>query len=204
MGSVTKVVLPVWVASGLVYSDMCIVLAYDDDAHFGLLTSAVHWWWAVTRSSTLETRTRYAPTDCFVNFPQPLDLSGVAPLGKALHDHRAEMMLKRQLGVTATYNLVVEATNTDQDVVELRRLHGELDLAVAHSYGWDDLQFDHGHFETKWGPRYTVGPTVRQEILDRLLELNHERHAEELTEGLSTSAKKSKKRFVASDAQSLF
>ena len=33
-------------------SDMLVVFAYDDDAHFGLLSSGFHWWWAVTHAST--------------------------------------------------------------------------------------------------------------------------------------------------------
>ncbi|MHB1438749.1 MAG: type IIL restriction-modification enzyme MmeI, partial [Thiobacillus sp.] len=197
--------LPVFVPQGHVLTHSLFVFAYEDDGHFGLLSSVFHWWWAVTRSSTLEARTRYAPTDCFANFPQPLDLSSVAPLGKALHEHRSEMMRERQLGVTATYNMVIDGGNVDEDVLELRRLHRELDLAVAHAYGWDDLRLDHGYFDTKWGPRYTVGPIVRQEILDRLLELNHERHAEEVAQRLhEKGAKKPKKHVVASDSQALF
>lgn len=205
IGRVTKTVLPIWVPSDAVFSDSSTVITYDDDGHFGLLSSAFHWWWAVTRSSTMRRDTRYAPTDCFVNFPQPLDLSGVAPVGRTLHEHRAAMMLDRQLGMTATYNLVIDESCSDQDVEDLRCLHRELDEAVAHAYGWDDLVLDHDFYETKWGPRYTVGSIVRQEILDRLLELNHERYAEEVAQGLhDKGAKKTKKRTVSPDTQSLF
>ena len=42
---------------------------------------------------------------------------------------------------------------------------------------------DHGFHDTRQGVRYTVGPMVRQEILDRLLELNHERYAAEQRSG---------------------
>ena len=68
---VSKVVLPVLVPTGMVYADRLYVFTYDDDTHFGLLSSGLHWWWAVTHSSTLETRTNYSPTDCFETFPQP-------------------------------------------------------------------------------------------------------------------------------------
>lgn len=205
IGSVSKVVLPVWAPADWVYAHASFVFAYDDDGHFGLLSSAFHWWWAVTHSSTMRRDTRYAPTDCFVNFPQPLELSAAAPLGKALNDHRAAMMLDRQLGMTPVYNLVIDEANSDEDVQELRRLHRELDSAVARAYNWEDLELNHGFFETKWGPRYTVGSAIRGEILDRLLELNHERYAEELARGLHhRGAKRTKNRRAVSDSTTLF
>ena len=48
-----------------------VVFAYDDDGHFGLLSSGFHWWWAVTHASTMRTDIRYTPTDCFETFAQP-------------------------------------------------------------------------------------------------------------------------------------
>jgi hypothetical protein len=53
--------------------------------------------------------------------------------------------------------------------------------------GWDDLLragLEHGFHETRQGVRYTIGTAARQEILDRLLELNHERYAREVKAGL--------------------
>ena len=38
--------------------------------------------------------------------------------------------------------------------------------------------------DTRQGTRYTIGPVVRREILDRLLELNHARYAAEVKAGL--------------------
>jgi hypothetical protein len=37
--------------------------------------------------------------------------------------------------------------------------------------------------------RYTIGPWAQREILDRLLELNHERYAEEVAKGLHDKKK---------------
>ena len=54
------------------------------------------------------------------------------------------------------------------------------------AYGWDDLidRLDHGFHPAGRDLRYTIGPTAQREILDRLLELNHERCAEEVKAGL--------------------
>jgi hypothetical protein len=175
IAQVSKVVLPLFVPANQVLSMMLIVFVYDDDAHFGLLTSALHYWWAVSRASTLETRIRYTPTDCFDTFPQPKLTEDVERTGGLLERHRRQLMLERSEGLTVTYNRVHSSDEVSTDIGELRRLHVDLDHAVTAAYGWDDLDLDHDFHETRQGTRYTIGPEARQEILDRLLELNHER-----------------------------
>jgi len=96
-------------------------------------------------------------------------------------------MLVRNAGLTATYNLVHDQGCTDADIAGLRKIHQGIDEAVVRAYGWDDLLatgLDHDFHETRQGARYTIGAAVRQEILDRLLELNHERYAAEVAAGL--------------------
>jgi hypothetical protein len=63
-----------------------------------------------------------------------------------------------------------------------------MDEAVARAYGWTDLDLGHDFHETKQGLRFTISPAARQEVLDRLLELNHQRYAEEVAEGLHEKA----------------
>src|SRR5947209_17814933 len=70
------------------------------------------------------------------------------------------------------------------DIVKLRELHKEMDEAVAQAYGWYDLELGHGFHETKQGLRYTISEEARREVLGRLLQLNHERYAEEVRQGL--------------------
>jgi hypothetical protein len=181
---VSKVVQPALVPTGLVYAHKLGVFAYGDTAHFGLLTSAAHWWWAVTRGSTLGAAPNYSPTDCFETFVQPELTTGVGELGGALNEHRAALMLDRQEGLTKTYNRVHDPEETSDDIVLLRELHTELDYAVRDAYGWTDLDLGHDFHPTKFGIRYTFAPVPRQEILDRLLELNHQRYAEEVRQGL--------------------
>ncbi len=191
---VSKVVQPAFVPTGWVYSHATGVLAYDDDAHFGLLSSGFHWWWAVAHASTLETRVRYTPTDCFETFPQPTLTDAVATAGGALDAHRCELMLDRQEGLTKTYNRVHSPEEDAADIVRLRELHVALDYAVRDAYGWTDLDLGHDFHETRQGVRYTFEPVVRQEILDRLLELNLERRAAEEAAGLHAKTKGSSPR----------
>ena len=107
-------------------------------------------------------------------------------------------MLANQEGLTKTYNRFHDPHEHSADILKLRELHKEMDEAVAHAYGWDDLALGHGFHETKQGMRYTISEAARREVLDRLLLLNHERHEEEVAQGLhekgAKSAKGSKKK----------
>ncbi|HWG99683.1 MAG TPA: SAM-dependent DNA methyltransferase [Pilimelia sp.] len=176
---VSKIVMPVMVPTGQVFSHMLGVFATDDAAMLGLLSSAAHYWWAIERSSTLETRVRYTPSDVFETFARPELTGGLRRLGERLDTYRRELMLARQAGLTATYNLVHDKGAHDEDIAGLRRIHVDIDHEVMRAYGWTDLALDHDFHDTRQGTRFTVGPVARQEMLDRLLELNHARHAEE-------------------------
>ncbi len=132
--------------------------------------------------STLETRMRYTPSDCFDTFPFPEDLSGLEEIGQRYYEHRKGIMLARQEGLTKTYNRFHDPKERAADIVRLRELHVEMDQAVAHAYGWEDLDLGHGFHETKQGLRYTLSEDARRKVLDKLLALNHARHAEEVRE----------------------
>ncbi len=186
---VSKVVQPMFVPTDIVISEATCVFAYDDDAHFGLLSSGFHWWWTVTRASTMRTDIRYTPTDCFETFVQPSLNDEIGRLGGELHAHRSALMLGRQEGLTKTYNRVHNPDERAGDIARLREIHVELDHAVRDAYGWSDLDLGHDFHETKHGTRFTFAPTPRQEVLDRLLELNHERYADEVRRGLHDKGK---------------
>jgi hypothetical protein len=69
-------------------------------------------------------------------------------------------------------------------ILELRRLHVELDTAVRDAYGWQDLPLEHDFYEVETLPendrvRYTISPAARKELLKRLLSENHRRAAAE-------------------------
>ena len=183
--------------TGMVFAHRLAVFAYDDDAHFGLLSSGFHWWWAVTYSSTLESRVNYSPSDCFETFARPELTDTVGDLGGALHSHRSALMLDRQEGLTKTYNRVHDPDDASDDIARLRELHVELDHAVRDAYGWGDLELGHGFHDTRFGTRYTFEPVARQEVLDRMLELNHARYADEIRRGLHGKPK-AKRRASAS------
>jgi hypothetical protein len=171
----------------MVYSHAVGVFAYDDAAHLALLSSAFHYWWAITYASTMRTDLRYTPSDVFETFPQPDMTPRLGADGDELDKFRRTLMLERQMGLTTLYGRVHNSAIEDDPIQRLRDIHMEIDLATAEAYGWSDLSLDHGFHETRQGVRFTISSMARAELLDRLLELNHKRHADEVAAGLVTA-----------------
>ena len=181
------------VPTGQVFAHKLVVFPTDSTAALALLSSAPHYWWAITRSSTMKADLNYSLADAFATFVWPELTNDMRDLGNRLDFFRRDLMLSRQAGLTATYNLVHDLKCADADIAELRDIHRVIDEAVVRAYGWTDLLdsgLDHGFHDTRQGTRYTIGPVVRQEILDRLLELNHARYAAEVKAGLHNKPRK--------------
>ena len=193
---VSKTVMPVLVPTRQVFSHMLGVFATDSYAQQAVLSSSIHRYWAITYGSTLETRTRYTPSDVFETFPRPEPTAELEVIGRTLDTERREVMLRRELGLTKLYNLVNDPgleTGTDPDVDRMRAIHVELDETVAAAYGWDDLDLTHGFHSYRKMTRWTVPPATRVEILDRLLKENHRRAAAEALTQSSSPAKRGRK-----------
>lgn len=77
-----------------------------------------------------------------------------------------------------------------------------MDQAIA-AYDWQDLHLGNGFHKTKQGDRFTISETARREVLDRLLELNHQRYAEEVAQGLHDKKKAKGKRQRAKNRERL-
>lgn len=190
-----KTVMPVLVSRAQVFSHGLAVFAADQTAMLAFLSSAPHYWWAVSRASSMKTDLRYTPSDVFETLPLPGLTQQMRELGDRLDTYRRNVMLSRQAGLTKTYNLVHDPACIDTDIVELRAIHAAIDEATVRAYGWDDLldQLDHGFHPAGRETRYTIGPAAQREILDRLLELNQQRYAEEVAQDLHDKRKGERK-----------
>ncbi len=182
---------PVFVPVGWIYSEATIVFAFDDYFRFAVIQSSSHECWVRQYASTLKGDTRYSPTDVFENFPFPnsSNTKSLELLGEQYHEHRHQIMISRQKGLTATYNRFHNPQETAADIARLRELHIAMDQAVASAYGWANLDLGHGFHETPQGVRYTLSEPARREVLDRLLALNHQRHEEEVKAQEATALK---------------
>jgi hypothetical protein len=157
--------------------NMLVNIALDDAFFLGVLSSRVHVAWALAAGGTLEDRPRYNKTRCFDPFPFPdcteEQKARVRELGEALDAHRKRQQAQHPgLTLTEMYNVLERlrvgeplnererATHEQGLVSVLRQIHDELDAAVAVAYGWPHALPD-------------------EEILERLVQLNAERAAEE-------------------------
>ncbi|MGW0981103.1 Eco57I restriction-modification methylase domain-containing protein [Streptomyces xiamenensis] len=190
---VSKSVMPVRIPTGPVISENVVVFASDDFGSLAVLSSSAHYWWATSQTSTMKGDLRYS-NGVLEKLVRPDPGEALRLCGSRLHEFRSKLMACRNIGLTDTYNLVHNPDCTDGDIVELRSVHQQIDIATAQAYGWDDLLgadngLDHGFHETDQGIRYTIGLIARTEILDRLRELNHQRYADEVFLGLHKKPK---------------
>ena len=156
-----------------------IAVALDDAYYLGVLSSNVHVEYAMATGSWLGVGNDsvYAKTRCFSTFPFPSPNDGqkqnIRNLAERLDVHRKrQQSLHAKLTMTGMYN-VLEKLRAEEPLDDkerkiheqglvgiLRQLHDELDEAVAEAYGWDSS-------------------LPSGEILQRLVDLNAERAAEE-------------------------
>ena len=177
---VSKTVMPVRVRTGQIFHEKLVVFATDSFADQAVLSSSPHQTWAIKYGTTMRVDPTYTPSVIFDPLPRPKPNDRLAEIGRVLDTERREIMLRRQLGLTKLYNLVNDPDtpdSADPDVARMREIHVELDRAVMDAYGWSDVPLEHGFHTYRQMTRWTVSPTARLEILDRLLEENHRRAA---------------------------
>ena len=164
----------------VVASHMTVVFATQEWSMYATLQSDIHWQWALEFGNKLETRPQYNNTDCFETFPLPASLANLDGIGERYYRSRETLMQARSVGLTKAYNRFHDREELAPEYAELRSLQVEMDHAVANAYGWHDLNLGHEFRATKQGIRFTMSEVARREVLDRLLALNHQRHAEEV------------------------
>ncbi|EJY55742.1 transcriptional regulator, TetR family [Alicyclobacillus hesperidum URH17-3-68] len=178
---VTKYVAIARVSAKQIFSDAVCVFDLPSWAHFAALQCSYHEMWVRRESSTMKRDIRYTPSDSFDTYPfLHINDDFLESIGQSYHDFRQTIMKTRNIGLTAVYNLFHNPDEWSDDIQKLRELHVKMDQAVANVYGWYDLDMKHGFYETRQGVRYTLCETACREVLERLLELNHECYEKEM------------------------
>ncbi|MFT3846818.1 MAG: N-6 DNA methylase [Lacibacter sp.] len=184
---VSKYVNQSFVDVGAVFDVATSVVIRSEYWEYAFLQSSLHNHWAWKYGSTMKFDIRYTNRDCIDTFPILNDLSNevkarLETIGEAYHEHRRQLMLGIQLGLTKTYNLFHSRANTTQSVNEkdkqvvtlkkhlektpntisfneaiqgilkLRELHVQMDEAVLEAYGWSDIQLRHDFYEVDYLP----------------------------------------------------
>jgi uncharacterized protein involved in type VI secretion and phage assembly len=104
-------------------------------------------------------------------------------------------MVNRNEGLTKTYNRFHARGENSPDIVRLRELHAEMDVAVLRAYNWDDLathaspQFLEQEADEGKTPktRFDWPGEFKDHVLARLLALNAARAAAERAAGLAVA-----------------
>ena len=134
-----------------VFAESLVIFPFDEMGFLAVLQGRTHEWWARFFASSMKDDLRYSPSDCFETFPFPATLldanandhatqrQSLEAIGERYHQFRAELMITNNEGLTSTYNRFHDPAETSPDLLELRRLHGEMDQAVLHAYGWSDV-----------------------------------------------------------------
>ena len=142
-----------FVGNAPVIANSLVTFAFDSCSDFAVMQSRSHEVWVRNFSSTLKDDLQYAPSDCFETFPAPTALLDSVPNdsrhetirqslnanGECYHQFRSELMVSNNEGLTSTYNRFHDPSETSSGLMELRRLHQEMDQAVLAAYGWIDV-----------------------------------------------------------------
>ena len=187
ISGVTKHLVVAWQPTNRVFSHALYIFSFEDDAHFAVLQSRIHEAWSRLLSSSMKTDLRYAPSDCFENFPFPRDefFGAAAPLSKAgveIARARGTLMVATDQGLTKTYNRLKDPGCADPRILALRRMHEDMDRAVLDAYGWTDVVVP-PYCPLTDADKKAV-EAFEDEVIDRLFALNAERAREEELLGL--------------------
>ena len=221
---VSKYLTPMLVPRNQVFAHRLVVYPYDDYAHLAFLASAMNQNWAVSHSSTLETRLNYSPSDAFDTLALPELTQSMEQVAGHLDLVRRRIMTQRRVGFTDLYNCVHEGSDSSPDIVDLREIHVEVDEAVREAYAldeeresqirefeariasaplpsWREINLGHGFHDTPQGTRFTISPQARVDVLDKLLALNHYRYDQEEKLGLHNKRSRGKGKAPVVDVQ---
>jgi hypothetical protein len=181
-----------------VFSHKLIVWESDRESFFACLQSRCHEVWSKFLGTTFGSvdALTYNPKAVFRTFPFPEHFEtnpALEAAGEAYHSFRADLMVKRNEGLTKIYNRFHARSENAPDIAWLRALHAGMDAAVLRSYGWDDLaeraapEFIEQDADEGKTPKTRLDwpAEFKDEVLARLLALNAERAAAEKAAGLT-------------------
>lgn len=181
LAKVSKHLSTAFVRSGTIFSDRMMLVLAHTYAQFGVVQSRIHEAWSRFVGTTMKDDFSYT-TECYETFPAPRSTPNapVETVSGEYYEFRAALMVKNNEGLTRTYNRFHDPEERSQDIIRLRELHAQMDLAVLDAYGWTDIKPAYDFREQlDESTRLTWGEDTRDDVLARLLELNRVRADEE-------------------------
>jgi len=176
-------------------------IALSDPSSLGILSSRIHLLWSLNAGSRLGMGNDpvYVKTTCLETFPfpdtTPEQAARIGELAEKIDLHRKRQQEQHpDLTLTNMYNVLEkirleqplndkEKTTHEQGLVSLlRELHNDLDREVFAAYGWEDLGEKLVGLPGATTPlpdKPEAQAEAEEELLMRLVELNHQRAAKE-------------------------
>jgi hypothetical protein len=168
-----------------VFSEQVVVFTLDSMSAFATLQSRVHEAWVRLLTSTMGEGLRYSATDCFDTFPFPASdprkvIDSVEAAGRNVEAARAKYMVDENVGLTVTYNRLKDPACEDPRIVDLRKLHEDMDRALLMAYADRDPTGRWGEVDVPpFCPTSDDGRTrldlFEDMVIDRLFDLNSRR-----------------------------
>jgi hypothetical protein len=200
--------------SNWIYSQQLILFDLETNGAFATLQSRVHEVWVRLLASSMKDDLRYTPSDCFATFPLPEsfeDNPRLNEVGERYLEYRTRLCKETDEGLTKLYNRLHDPNESNREIIKLREMHQDIDIAVLSAYGWLDLAtrarcdflLDYEEFDSdidesaglrrKRPWRFRWADDFRDEVLAKLLELNEHRASEERRSGAAAEKTPTKK-----------
>jgi hypothetical protein len=190
-----------FLCSDAIWDGALFAIAVSGAEKLGVLSSRVHATWSLASGGFMGVGNDpiYIKSACFETFPFPesdeATSKHVANLAEQLDAHRKRQQAQHPgLTMTGMYNVLEKLrreetlTAKEKEIHEqglvsvLRELHDELDSYVFQAYGWDDLAellVGRPGATTPWPEKPEDQLEAEEALLQRLVDLNHQRAAEE-------------------------
>ena len=181
--------------------DKLVAISTDKSFHLGIMSSRTHACWSLATGGRMGVGNDpvYVKSDCFEKYPFPdpslSQKARISQLAEQINKHRkTQQAAHNKLPLTGVYNVLEklrkqepltakEKTIYDQGLVGvLLELHDDLDRAVFDAYGWNDLAdklVGLPGATTPYPEKSEAQAETEEELLKRLVALNHQRAAEE-------------------------
>jgi hypothetical protein len=169
------------------YTNKVILVEVDQPGLVGLLQSTIILEWLTEYSTSFGGAGDVQPSVTLgINTLVAPAVMGVELVNASLlwGELSAKWCQQGSAGQTTLFNRIHDEEASTPLINSLREVMVSLDAAVAKSYGWEHTRLNHGFWPTRRGVRFTISPSARVEVIERLLELNHQRYAAEVERGL--------------------
>ena len=202
---VSKSLIFAWQPTDRIFSHKLYVFPLDGADAFATMQSRIHGAWAWKRSGSMfSSGISYNGSKCFDTFPFPhpdprSSFRALEDIGERLCELRATYMVDEDVGLTATYNRLRDPACADARILELRKLHEEMDGKVLQAYAEGDPEGRWLDVEVPpFCPRNEDDEKALEKfeaaVIDRLFVLNAKRAEEENIKGLAAPSGKAKPR----------